>query len=58
MAVTLVGNDGVRHQSIEDFREYAANNPNTVFRMNNRQVDANDVKDGDRVNLVIKASGN
>lgn len=58
MAITLIKNDGISHQSIDDFRSYAASNPNIVFRMNNRQVDFSEIKDGDRVNVVVKASGN
>lgn len=58
MAVTLIKNTGVVHQSLEDFREYATQNPNVAFRMNNEQVDAMDIHDGDRVNVVVKASGN
>lgn len=58
MAVTLIKNDGVSHQSIEDFRSYAKANPNVAFRMGNKQVDAAEINDGDRVNVVVKASGN
>lgn len=58
MAVTMITNEGPAHKSLEDFRAYAENNPNVTFRMHNHQVDAADVKDGDRVNVVVKASGN
>ena len=58
MAVTLIKNGGVTQQSLQDFRQWAKENPNAALRKNNMQIGADEVQDGDRVNVVVKASGN
>lgn len=58
MAVTLVSNTGVIVKSLEDFRNWAAQNRDSTFRKGNRQIDATEVQDGDTINVVVKASGN
>lgn len=58
MAVTMIDNNGTTHKSLEDFRHWCSEHPTAAIRINNRQVDPMDVNDGDRVNVVVKASGN
>jgi hypothetical protein len=57
--ITLIENSQVTTLELKDFHNsWLPAHGNAALRVGNRQIDASDVKDGDRVNVVVKASGN